>query len=107
MDPPPPGHDVSHSGGNARVEKRGSRFMLAFLQRLRFARALRHRPFALLWLGQTISALGDGAYYVALAWLILLTTGSATALGVVVIANAIPRLVFLLIGGVAADRFSR
>jgi MFS family permease len=81
--------------------------MSVLIQRFRFARALRHRPFALLWLGQSISALGDGAYYIALAWLILLLTGSATALGVVVIANAVPRLVFLLLGGVAADRFSR
>ena len=35
--------------------------------RVRFARALQSRPFALLWGGQTISALGDGAYTPALA----------------------------------------
>src|SRR5262245_42884387 len=80
---------------------------MSLIQRIRFARALRHRPFALMWLGQTFSALGDGAYSIALAWLILLLTGSATALGVVLIANTIPRLLFLLIGGVAADRLSR
>jgi MFS family permease len=81
--------------------------MSLLIGRIRFMRALRHRQFALLWFGQTISALGDGAYYTALAWLILLLTGSATAMGVVVIANSIPRLAFLLIGGVAADRLSR
>ena len=52
-------------------------------------------------------SLGDGAYFTALAWLILLLTGSATAMGIVVAAGAIPRVMFLLIGGVAADRLPR
>src|SRR5258708_5479857 len=75
--------------------------------RLRFARALGSRPFALLWAGQTISALGDGAYMTALAWQVLLLTGSAQAMGVVLIARSIPMLLFLLLGGVAADRLPR
>ena len=75
--------------------------------RLRFARALRSRPFALLWLGQTISSLGDGAFLTALAWQTLLLTGSATAIGLVAIATSVPRLIFLLVGGVTADRLSR
>ena len=73
----------------------------------RFARALRSRPYALLWTGQTISALGDGAFTVALAWTVVLLTGSATALAEVLIAQAIPRLLFLLVGGVVADRLPR
>ena len=77
------------------------------LGRIRFVRALKYRPYALLWVGQTISSLGDGAYFTALAWLILLLTGSATAMGIVVAAGAIPRVMFLLIGGVAADRLPR
>lgn len=75
--------------------------------RIRFVRALQYRPYALLWIGQTISNLGDSAYYTALAWLVLLLTGSATAMGIVVTAGQIPRLLFLLIGGVAADRLPR
>jgi MFS family permease len=75
--------------------------------RVRFARALRSRPFALLWAGQTVSALGDGAFYIALAWQVLLLTGSATAMGEVLIAQSIPRLIFLLVGGVVADRLPR
>ena len=31
-------------------------------------RALRGRPFALLWSGQTISVIGDRIFQVALAW---------------------------------------
>jgi len=70
-------------------------------------RSLQNRSFALLWLGQTCSSLGDGAFTIALAWEVLLLTGSAIALGVVVMAEMIPRLLFLLLGGVAADRLPR
>lgn len=75
--------------------------------RVRFLRALRSRPFALLWSGQTISSLGDGAFQTALAWQVLVLTGSGAAMGAVLIARGIPMLVFLLIGGVAADRLPR
>jgi MFS family permease len=75
--------------------------------RLRFARALRSPAFALVWSGQTISALGDGAFLIALAWQILVLTGSGTAMGIVLVAQSIPRLLFLLLGGVAADRLPR
>jgi MFS family permease len=75
--------------------------------KVRFARALRSRPFALLWLGQTVSELGDGAYFTALAWQVLVLTGSGAAMGAVLIAASIPRLAFLLFGGVVADRLPR
>lgn len=74
---------------------------------VRFARALGSRPFALLWAGQTISALGDGAFFIAVAWQVLLLTGSATAMGGVLIAQSVPRVIFLLVGGVVADRLPR
>ena len=70
-------------------------------------RALRARPFALLWSGQTISLLGDRVFQVALAWWVLEETGSAIAMGTVLVISIIPMLVFLLIGGVLVDRFPR
>lgn len=76
-------------------------------QRVRFARALGSKPFALVWSGQTISALGDGVTITALAWQVLVLTGSGTAMGAVLIAETVPRVLFLLLGGVVADRFSR
>lgn len=76
-------------------------------KRVQFARALRSRPFALVWLGQSISNLGDGIFYVALAWQILLMTHSGTAMGIVLIAGMVPKLAFTLFGGVAADRLPR
>jgi len=70
-------------------------------------KSLSHRPFALLWGGQSISRLGDGLYRIALAWWVLEETDSATAMGTVMIFSFAPMLLFLLIGGVAVDRFSR
>lgn len=70
-------------------------------------RAFSHRPFALLWSGQTISRIGDFLYEVALAWWVLDKTGSAALTSLVLILTFTPMLLFLLIGGVAVDRFSR
>ena len=80
---------------------------MAVTRRLPFARALQSPSFALLWTGQAISSLGDGAFNTAVAWQVLLLTGSATIMGLVVLAQTLPMLLFLLIGGVAADRFHR
>ncbi len=80
---------------------------LAFTERFRFARALRSRPYALAWIGQTISSLGDGIFTIALAWQVLLMTHSGLAMGIVLVAAMIPRLVFVLLGGVVADRLPR
>lgn len=80
---------------------------MTWTQRLRFVRALQHRSFALLWLGQTTSMMGDGAYATALAWQVLVMTGSASAMGIVLVAANIPMIVLTLIGGVAADRLPR
>jgi MFS family permease len=70
-------------------------------------RALKHRPFAFLWTGQTTSRLGDSLHRIALAWWVLEKTGSATAMGTVLVLSQIPLLIFLLIGGVVVDRFPR
>jgi MFS family permease len=70
-------------------------------------RALTHKPFALLWSGQTISRLGNSLYRIALAWWVLEKTGSATAMGTVLIFSSVPMLIFLLVGGVVTDRFQR
>ena len=67
-------------------------------------RALTHRSFALLWVGQTISRVGDHLYQVALAWWVLEKTGSALAMGTVLTFSMVPMLLFVLIGGVAVCR---
>jgi MFS family permease len=74
------------------------------------ANAIEHplrNPRYRLWLiGSTISFLGDQFYIVALPWLILQQTGSAVAMGAVMMAGSIPRALLMLMGGVLSDRMS-
>jgi len=70
-------------------------------------RVLRHRDFRLLWLAQSASVIGDNIVLVALALFIIERTGSATDLGLVLAAQALPLVAFLLVGGVWADRLPR
>ena len=70
-------------------------------------RALEERPFRLLFAGQAVSLLGDGMVGVALAFAVLELTGSASDLGIVLAARTIPLVLFLLAGGVWADRLPR
>lgn len=69
-------------------------------------RPLRIRDFRLLFAGETVSVLGDQFHFVALAWLALQLTGSGLALGTVLMTAAIPRAIFMLVGGAFSDRFS-
>ncbi len=59
-----------------------------------------------LWLGLTISVIGDQFYLVALPWLVLQLTGSSLALGTVMMTTAIPRAGLMLVGGAMIDRFT-
>ena len=54
-----------------------------------------------------MSLLGSSMAPVALAFAVLDASGSASDLGVVLVARMVPLLGFLLIGGATADRFSR
>lgn len=74
---------------------------------LALLRAFRSRPFTLLWAGQTVSVIGDAVFTVAIAWEVLALTNSASAMSLVLLAQWGPRILFLLLGGVIADRVSR
>src|SRR4051812_49582833 len=67
---------------------------------------LRNSNFRLLWMGNSISWMGDQFYLVAMPWLILQLTGSAVALGTILMTAAVPRAVLMLLGGALTDRFS-
>ena len=69
-------------------------------------RPLANRNFRLLWLGESVSLLGDQFYFIALPWLVFQMSGSALAFGTVLMVAGIPRAVFMLVGGVMTDRFS-
>ena len=65
------------------------------------------RPFRYLFLGQGASILGDAMNTIAIAFAVIELTGSKTDLGKVLMARALPLVVFLLVGGVWADRLPR
>jgi MFS family permease len=69
--------------------------------------ALQEREFRLFFTGQMVSLLGDAVTPFALAWAVLDLTGSARDLGFVLAAKIAPLVVFLLVGGVFADRLPR
>lgn len=75
--------------------------------RFQSLQAFRSRDFRLLWAGQTISLIGDGAFLVALGWKTFSLTGSTGSLALVLMAHGLAMLATLLIGGVLADRYPR
>jgi MFS family permease len=62
--------------------------------------------FRKLWVATILSLFGDFFSYVALAWLVLQLTGSSLALGTVLVVQAVPRAVLMVVGGALADRLS-
>jgi MFS family permease len=68
---------------------------------------LRERPFRLLWLGRTASAIGDSLIPVALAFAVLSIGGGVSGLGIVLASFTISRASVMLLGGVWADRLPR
>jgi DHA3 family tetracycline resistance protein-like MFS transporter len=68
---------------------------------------LRQRNFALLWTGMAVSMLGDGIYFVAIAWQVYEMTDSPSSLSLVGLAWSSGMVAFLLVGGLASDRYDR
>jgi DHA3 family macrolide efflux protein-like MFS transporter len=68
---------------------------------------LRNRHFSYLWAGQLVSQSGDAVFDVALLWLVLVTTGSTTLVGLTQAAVLIPNVFVSPFAGVYADRTNR
>lgn len=68
---------------------------------------LRRADLGRLWLGETISQLGDSVFQIALLWQTLELTGSSALTGLVAMAGTLPMLLFGLLAGALADRFDR
>ena len=69
--------------------------------------ALTEPQFRLLFLGRAATAIGDRMAVLALPFAVLAITRSVSALGVVLACGTVSMVVFLLVGGVFADRLSR
>jgi hypothetical protein len=71
----------------------------------RYRELLAVRELRLLWIGSTASALGDGATWIALSWLVYERTQSPARVGLLVFAYGAPVLVGGLASGQLLDRF--
>lgn len=84
--------------------------MATVIQAMTGARVLQafgSRDFRLVWSGQTVSLIGNGAFLVAIGWKTISLTGSAGSLGIVLMAEGLAMLATLLLGGALADRYER
>jgi MFS family permease len=68
---------------------------------------LKHRDFRVLWTGMAVSLLGDGIFFIAIAWETYSLWNAPAALSIVSIGMTLPMIAFLLIGGVVSDRYNR
>lgn len=68
---------------------------------------LRAREFRLLWLGQSASVIGDALVLVAVGLYVTRLTGDPSDVGLVLGAYSLPLVLFVLLGGVLADRLPR
>jgi MFS family permease len=73
----------------------------------RMLAAFKFRDFRVLWFGSCTSSIGTWMQNVAENWLVLSLTGSAFFLGLDAFLQQLPIILFMLIGGVLADRFDR
>ncbi len=69
--------------------------------------AFRYPYYRLFWVGQLVTNVGSWMQVVATGWLIVQLTGSAANLGFNGAFQALPIVIFSMIGGVVADRIDR
>ncbi|MGC5327599.1 MFS transporter [Brevibacillus sp. SYSU BS000544] len=67
----------------------------------------KNRNFISLWIGTVFSAVGDASIFILLSWFVVDVTNSEGILGTALLCMSLPRLFFMLVGGVIADRFNR
>jgi MFS family permease len=72
-----------------------------------YRRALTGRDFRLLWAGSTVSLVGDGMTFVALAWLVLSRPGGTGQLGLLTVCYTLPVFAGGLLVGPLLDRFDK
>lgn len=69
-----------------------------------FASCLRLRDFRVLWVGSTVSLVGDALQTVVLPALVLSMIGNSSGWAAVVVALSVPRAALMLLGGLLVDR---
>lgn len=74
---------------------------------MKILRVLQQRDFALLWMGLTVSLVGDGIYMVAIAWQAFNLTDSPSGLALVGLAWSASVALSAFAGGIVSDRIER
>lgn len=64
------------------------------------------RNFFRYFLGDSFAKIADSYFFIFLTWVALQQTGSPLYAGALLMANGLPRLIFMLFGGVLADRIA-
>ena len=98
---------ASSETGSVRAYARGVTEPAPFRERIAVLRPLQVRDFAFLWTGMTVSMIGDGIYYVAIAWQVLDIQNRAGALALVGVAWSLPQVLLVLASGALSDRIER
>lgn len=73
----------------------------------RYLHLLANKNFAVLWLGATISFLGDALTWTAMTWLVYELTGTTEGVGWLVVIYTAPVFIGGFIAGILLDRFDR
>src|SRR6266511_342346 len=80
---------------------------LGGFSRVNLLAPLRLRDFRLLWIGMTVSLVGDGIFFVAMAWQAYELWNAPAALSLIGVGMTVPTIAFLLPAGVLSDRLDR
>ncbi|CAG9622264.1 MFS transporter [Sutcliffiella rhizosphaerae] len=67
----------------------------------------RNRPFIFLFIGSFLAIIGFTMFFMTTTWFVISDLGSASSLGIILIAITVPRILMMAFGGVLADKFKK
>ncbi|GAA0375426.1 MFS transporter [Bacillus horti] len=67
----------------------------------------KNRPFLFLFLGSFLAIIGFTMFFMTTTWFVISDLGSASSLGIILIAITVPRIFMMAFGGVLADKFKK
>lgn len=67
----------------------------------------RNRPFIFLFIGAFLAIIGFSMFFMTTTWFVISDLGSASSLGIILIAITVPRVLMMAFGGVLADKFKK
>ncbi|RXZ78986.1 MFS transporter [Paenibacillaceae bacterium] len=68
---------------------------------------MKNRPFIFLFIGSFLAIIGFSMFFMTTTWFVISDLGSASSLGIILIAITVPRILMMAFGGVLADKFKK